>query len=331
MSSFRALRVEKVGDENYSRNVVVRDTAELPAGELLIDVAFSSLNYKDALSAIGNRGVTRHYPHTPGVDAAGYVLESSADHFSAGDSVIVTGYDLGMNTAGGFGQRIRVPAEWAIPIPLGLDLKSSMILGTAGLTAGLCVKKLELLGMTNDNGPILVTGSTGGVGSLTVKLLSHLGYEVHAVTGKDSQHGFLRRIGAHAILSRQDFLQGSKRALLEAKWGGLVDTVGGSVLFNAVKSLRYGASAAVCGLVASAEFPATVFPFILRNVNVLGIDSVELPLAQKAEMWERLAGPWRFGELDELVVPFSLDTVSGGIDRILAGDMIGRGLVDLRV
>ena len=327
--AFRAFRVDKTEDRKYPRSIVERETADLPDGELLIDVAYSSLNYKDALSATGNPGVTRNFPHTPGIDAAGVVAESSVDAFSPGDEVVAIGFDLGMNTAGGFGRRIRIPAGWAVPMPSGLDLRSSMILGTAGFTAALCVDKLEAAGMSVDGGPVLVTGSTGGVGSVAVKLLAKLGYEVHAVTGKAAQHGFLKELGASAVMSREDALAGAERPLGRETWGGVVDTVGGQILVNAVKSLRYGMSLAACGLVASPEIPATVLPFILRHVNLLGIDSVELPLDQKSAIWRKLGGDWNLDGLDDLVEPLSLDTLSDAIDRILAGEMVGRGLVDL--
>lgn len=328
-SAFRAFRVDKTEDRKFPRSIVERETADLPEGELLIDVAYSSLNYKDALSATGNPGVTRSFPHTPGIDAAGVVAESSVAAFSPGDEVIAIGFDLGMNTAGGFGQKIRIPAGWAVPMPSGLDLRTSMILGTAGFTAALCVDKLEAAGMSPEGGPVLVTGSTGGVGSVAVKLLAKLGYEVHAVTGKAAQHGFLSSLGASAIMSREDALAGAERPLGRETWGGVVDTVGGQTLVNAVKSLRYGMSLAACGLVASPEIPATVLPFILRHVNLLGIDSVELPLDQKEAIWRKLGGEWRLDGLDDLAQPLRLDTLSAAIDRILAGEMVGRGLVDL--
>ncbi len=327
MTAFRAFRVAKTADRQFVRSVEPQDTADLPPGELLIDVAYSSLNYKDALSATGNPGVTRSFPHTPGIDAAGTVAESSVDGFKAGDAVVVIGFDLGMNTPGGFGQKIRVPAGWAVPMPAGLDARTSMILGTAGFTAALCVDKLTAAGMAPSGGPVLVTGATGGVGSVAVKLLAKLGYEVHAATGKAAQHGFLRGLGAAEILGRDAALAGSDRPLLKETWGGVVDTVGGEILVNAVKSLRYGASLAACGLVASPNIPATVLPFILRHVNLLGVDSVELPLPRKAEIWGRLAGPWRLDGLEELATPLKLDDLSAAIDRILAGEMVGRGLV----
>ena len=330
MSAFRAFRVAKTEDRQFPRSIEQRDTSDLPPGELLIDVAYSSLNYKDALSATGNPGVTRNFPHTPGIDAAGVVAESSVADFKRGDAVIVIGFDLGMNTPGGFGQKIRVPAGWAVRMPAGLDARQSMILGTAGFTAALCIHKLEAAGMVPDGGPVLVTGATGGVGSVAVKLLAKLGYEVHGATGKTDQHDFLKSLGADTVLDREAVLAGTERPLLKETWGGVVDTVGGDILVNAVKSLRYGQSLAACGLVASPNIPATVLPFILRHVNLLGVDSVELPLPQKAEIWGKLAGAWRLDGLEALATPLTLDTLSDAIDRILAGKMVGRGLVDLQ-
>jgi alcohol dehydrogenase len=203
-----------------------------------------------------------------------------------------------------------------------------MILGTAGFTAAECIDKLEAAGMTPAAGPVLVTGSTGGVGSVAVKLLAHLGYEVAAVTGKAEQHDFLTALGATEILSREDAAAGTERPLLAERWGGVVDTVGGEILFNAVKSLRYGCSLAACGLVAATDFQANVLPFLLRNVNLLGVDSVQLPLAEKSRIWNRLAGDWLL-DLGDLEEAFTLDTLSDGIDRILAGAMVGRGVVTL--
>ena len=328
MTTFRALQIAKT-EGGYARAVVERTVDDLPPGELLVDVAYSSLNYKDALSATGNPGVTRNFPHTPGIDAAGVVAASSSAAFAAGDGVIVIGFDLGMNTAGGFAQKVRVPAAWAVPMPDGLDARAAMVLGTAGFTAALCVDKLQGVGgMTPAGGPVLVTGATGGVGSVAVRLLAKLGYEVHAATGKAAEHDYLRALGAHAVLTREALLAGAQRPLGKEQWGGVVDTVGGPLLVSAVKALRYGASAAACGLAASADLPATVLPFILRHVNLLGVDSVELPLARKAEIWAKLAGPWRLEGLERVVQPLTLDTLAAAIDRILAGEMVGRGLVD---
>jgi len=325
--SFSAFWVEK-NEQGFSRSIIQREVDDLPAGEVLIDVRYSSVNFKDGLSATGNPGVTRNFPHTPGIDAAGIVLASESAEIQVGDEVIVIGFDLGMNTPGGFSQRIRVPAGWVVKMPAGLTTHSAMILGTAGFTAAECIDKLQTAGMTPESGPVLVTGATGGVGSVAVKLLSHLGYEVAAVTGKPEQHEFLMSLGASELLTREEAAEGVSRPLLAERWGGVVDTVGGDILFNAVKSLRYGCSLAACGLVAGAEFQGSVLPFLLRHVNILGIDSVELPLAEKTRIWARLAGEWQvdFSDLEEKL---TLDDLSGAIDRILAGAMVGRGVVHL--
>ena len=325
--SFRAFQVEKM-ESGFVRSVIEREEDDLPAGELLIDVHYSSLNYKDALSATGNPGVTRAFPHTPGIDAAGVVLASDDSEFAVGDEVIVIGFDLGMGTSGGFGKRIRVPAGWAVKMPQGMDARASMRIGTAGFTAAECVQKLELGGMTPASGPVLVTGATGGVGSVAVKLLAQLGYEVVAVTGKSDKHDFLRALGAAEFMTREQASEGAEKPLLAERWGGVVDTVGGDILFNAVKSLRYGCSAAACGLVAAPNFAASVLPFILRHVNLLGIDSVQLPITEKSAIWSRLATDWRM-DLSDLEEILTLDSLSAAIDRILAGQMVGRGVVDL--
>ena len=322
---FSAFHVTKT-DDGFTRAIVERETADLPEGDVLIDVQFSSVNYKDGLSATGNPGVTRNFPHTPGIDAAGIVSESNDGDLPVGTEVIVIGFDLGMGTAGGFGQKIRVPAGWVVPCPDGLTLHQSMILGTAGFTAAECIDKLEANGMTPEAGPVLVTGATGGVGSVAVKLLSHLGYEIAAVTGKPDQHEFLKGLGVGEILSREDALEGGNRPLLGERWGGVVDTVGGEMLFTAVKSLRYGCSLAACGLVGGADVPASVLPFLLRHVNILGIDSVQLPLNDKRRIWGRLSNEWRI-DLSDLEEKLTLDQVSDALDRILAGQMVGRGVL----
>ena len=328
MSEFKALLVSEAADGGFQRQVVQRQISELADGELLIRVRYSSLNYKDALSASGNRGVTKLYPHTPGIDAAGVVEASSVSEFAAGDEVIVTGYDLGMNTAGGFGQYIRVPAAWAIKRPQGLSLREAMLLGTAGLTAALCVDKLERVGVSPQDGVVLVTGATGGVGSVAVMLLKKLGYRVAAATGKADQADFLRSLGADEIVSREELQQGVERPLLKERWAAAVDTVGGDILFNVVKSLRRGGSVACCGLTAGVGFQASVMPFILRGVNLLGVDSVELPLVVKASMWDKLSLQWKL-DLAPLTQEVALEALPAAIERILGGGMVGRVLVRL--
>ncbi len=329
MSSFKALQVSETEGGRFESKIIERATDDLPAGEVLIRVRYSSLNFKDALSASGNRGVTRSYPHTPGIDAAGIVASSSVAEFAEGDEVIVTGYDLGMNTAGGFGQYIRVPAAWVIKRPQGLSLRDAMILGTAGLTAALCVDKLEQAGLEPGDAPVLVTGATGGVGSIAVALLASLGYKVAAVTGKADQADFLTRLGATQIVERAALQAGVEKALLKEQWNGAVDTVGGDILFNVVKSLQRGASVACCGLTAGTHFQASVLPFILRGVNLLGVDSVEIPLVVKASMWDKLSLQWKLANLDELAHEIGLAQLPEAIERILAGGQVGRVLVRL--
>lgn len=324
MSTYQALWVTET--PQYQQRVIERSLADLPDGEVLIRVHYSSLNYKDALSATGNRGVTRTFPHTPGIDAAGVVEHSKVAEFTAGDEVIVTGYDLGMNTYGGMAQYIRVPAAWVIKRPAGLSLRESMILGTAGLTAALCVDKLLRAGLTVDAGPVLVTGATGGVGSIAIVLLKQLGFDVTAVTGKTEQTEFLLQLGAKQVIDREALTVGTDKALLKPQWAGVVDTVGGDILFNAVKSLQYGASAACCGLTAGIDFKASVLPFILRGVNLLGVDSVELPLVNKASMWDKLSLQWKM-DLDNLVKEISLKDVPNAIATMLASQQTGRTLV----
>lgn len=329
MSRFKALLVSEENGTFVPR-VVERDCSELPVGEVLVRVRYSSLNYKDALSAHGNRSVTRTYPHTPGIDAAGVVASSSVPEFVVGDEVIVTGYDLGMNTPGGFGQYIRVPSAWLIKRPAGLSLRESMLLGTAGLTAALCVEKLEQVGgLTPEAGPVLVTGATGGVGSIAVALLSRLGYTVAASTGKADQETFLRQLGAQQVVPRGDLLGSAEKPVLKERWAGAVDTVGGDILFSVIKSLRYGASVACCGLTAGVAFQANVLPFILRGVNLLGVDSVEMPLVVKASMWDKLSLQWKLDGLEALAHDVGLEPLPEVIERILAGRLVGRVLVDL--
>ena len=329
MSAFEALWIEKT-DNGFTRNIITRNTSDLPSGDLLIEVAYSSLNYKDAMSATGAPGVTRNYPHTPGIDAAGIVLETTSSDFAVGDEVIVIGFDLGMDTPGGFGQRIRVPSDWAIKKPDDLTLKESMILGTAGFTAALAIKKLEDVAMSPEGGPVLVTGATGGVGSVAVRLLSHLNYEVHAVSGKPDQHGFLKDLGAAEIISREDASANAERPIGRETWGGVIATVGGDILVNGLKGLRYGQSLASCGLVLSPSIKATVLPFILRHVNLLGIDSVQLPIDQKRDIWQLLASSWKLDDLENLSTNLELKDVSEAVDRILQGQMVGRCVVNLR-
>lgn len=327
--SFKALWVTENADKTVTRAVVTRSTDDLPPGEVLVRVEWSALNYKDALSATGNKGVTRKYPHTPGIDAAGVVEESSDPKLQPGTAVIVTSYDLGMNTPGGFGGYIRVPAAWVVPMPKGLDARASMILGTGGLTAGLSLRRLQSGGVKPGDGEVLVTGATGGVGSMAVAILARAGYTVVAGSGKADAADWLRGLGASEVIGRADLDDSSGRPMLKGRWAGVIDTVGGNVLATALKTLRYGGVATCCGLVASPDLPTSVFPFILRGVSLLGVDSAECPMAERAAVWQHLAGDWKPANLDGMAHECTLETLEPEIEAILKGRQRGRVLVRL--
>ena len=326
--TFKAMVVSEKADQKFIREIKQKELSDLPAGELLIEVKYSSLNYKDALSASGNKGVTRKYPHTPGIDAAGVIATSSTSQFGAGDQVIVTGFDLGMNTAGGFGQYISIPASWAVKLPQGLTLKESMAYGTAGLTAALCVMRLMAFGLSKDSGEVLVTGATGGVGSVAVGILAKLGFDVVAATGKTDEKDFLTQLGAKAIISRDEANDTSGRPLQKGRWAGVVDAVGGNILATAIKSTKYGGLVAACGNTMSADLAVSVYPFILRGVSLLGVDSVEIPMNTRLRTWQKLAHDWKF-DLSGFVSECALEELSPKIDLILKGGIRGREVVDL--
>ncbi len=326
-TQFRALWVEEKPDGIFTRSIVTRTVDDLPPGDVLIRVHFSSLNYKDALSATGNKGVTRKYPHTPGIDAAGLVVESSAPHLQPGDPVVVIGHDLGMNTPGGFGQFIRVPAGWVVKLPTTLSPAESMAIGTAGFTAGMSVEALQGHGVAPGDGEVLVTGATGGVGSVAVALLARLGYTVVAATGKEESHEFLRDLGAAAVINRSEVDDPSGRPLLKERWAGVVDTVGGNPLVTALKSTRYGGAVTACGNVASPKLEMTVFPFILRGVKLLGIDSVNCALADRERLWAKFANEWRLPLLTQMVRRVGLEDLDHEISLILHGGQVGRIVV----
>jgi acrylyl-CoA reductase (NADPH) len=325
---YKAFIVEEIKKDVFKGEVRETTVNDLPEGDVIVKVKYSALNYKDALSATGNRGVTRNYPHTPGIDAAGTIHWSGKKGLEKGDDVIVTGYDFGMNTSGGFGQYIRVPSDWVIKCPPGLTLKQSMIMGTAGVTAGMSVSKLSRT-VKPEHGKILVTGATGGVGSLAVGILSKLGYHVTALSGKKNAKSFLESLGAKEIITREALLEHSKRPMLKAQWAGAVDTVGGEILASAVKSIQDLGVVTCCGNVASADLPLTVFPFILRGVTLIGIDSQNCPMEERKEVWENLSHAWKLDLLDEYHKEISLDELNDAIQKILKGQNKGRVLVDL--
>jgi acrylyl-CoA reductase (NADPH) len=329
MTAYKALYIQQKDDGSFQRSIVQRDTADLPANEVLIRVQYSSLNFKDAMSAHGNKGVTREFPHQAGIDAAGEVEHSTSGQFKPGDKVLVTGYDLGMNTAGGLAQYIRVPASWVLACPRGLNPKRSMLFGTAGLTAQLCINKLQRMGVTPEKGQVLVTGATGGVGSIAVALLANAGYEVVASSGKADQAAMLKAIGAREVIDRAEFGEPNKRPLLKERFAGAVDVVGGDTLGNVIKSLKAGGSVACCGLVQSATFEATVLPFILRGVNLLGVDSVEIPLSEKLAAWKQLARAAKLDSIARLNSQITLKQVPDALAKLFTGGVVVHTIVKI--
>jgi putative YhdH/YhfP family quinone oxidoreductase len=325
---FSAYWITEESDGTFKSQVIQRNTGDLPQNGVLIKVAYSSLNYKDALSATGNKGVTRRYPHTPGIDAAGFVAESSSPDFKPGDQVIVTGYDLGMNTMGGFGEYINVLPEWVVPLPSGLSLKDSMILGTAGFTAALSVHHLIRCGQKTSDGPLLITGATGGVGSLSVAIASKTGFDVTASTGKKDENEYLINIGAKTIIDRSAVDDHSGRMLLRPQWAGAIDTVGGNTLATILKSLKPHGNVACCGNVASPLLNTSVFPFILNGVNLLGINSATTPMQLRKTLWEKLAYEWKPDFQVLKTQTAGLDSMHRSIEKILEGGITGRVVLE---
>jgi len=327
-TEFKALVVEQTQPKEFVRSIQRRSLADLPPGEVLIRVDYSSLNFKDALSATGNPGVTRNFPHTPGIDAAGTVVQSSSAHFQVGDAVIATSYDLGMNTAGGLGQYIRVPSAWVLPLPKTLTPFEAMSFGTAGLTAALMVNALLDNGLEPSMGPVLVTGATGGVGSLAVAILAKLGFSVTASTGKQAETPFLMSLGAAEVIDRESLLT-NNRPLQAERWAGVVDVVAGPTLANAIQASQYNGVVTCSGLVGAVDLTTSIFPFILRGVRLIGIDSVQCTMAVRTRAWQRLAGDFKPACLPELTTEVRLEQVEDYLLAMLAGKSLGRVVVNM--
>ena len=324
--TYRAIVVRETGG-GFSQAIEELDSDDLPEGEVVVRVLYSSLNYKDALSASGNRGVTKQYPHTPGIDAAGEVVSSTVADFQPGDLVTVTDYDLGMNTPGGWGERIRVPADWVVPVPEGLGAEESMAIGTAGLTAAMSVLEVTNASITPDRGPVLVTGATGGVGSFAVSILAHAGYDVVAATGKPDARPFLLGLGATDVLSRDEIDPDPSRPLVKGRWAAVVDTVGGPILAAAVKSVMARGVVTCCGNVAAPELHTTVYPFILRGLRLIGVDCGNCPIESRHDLWTMLAGGWKIDGLSELYRVVRLESVEEEVEAMLQGKSRGRVVV----
>ncbi len=317
-------------DDRFSVGIESLDEGRLPEGEVTLRVEWSSLNYKDGLACIPKGQVVRRYPMVPGIDLAGTVVESADARFKAGDGVFVTGYGTGVSHPGGFAEMARMPADWTLPLPKGLSAKEAMAIGTAGFTAALSIHELERNGLRPENGTVIVTGATGGVGSTTVAMLAQLGYTVAASTGKPDEAGFLRGLGATEILSREEVSAESPKPLESERWAGAVDPVGGATAAYLLRTTKYGGAVASSGLTGGTQVSTTVLPFILRGVSWLGIDSVLCPQALRRELWERLGADLKpKGLMESIVWETDLDGVQEAAARILKGEVRGRGVVRL--
>jgi alcohol dehydrogenase len=328
--TFKALLVEEQSDKVFSKSIVERKLSDLPENDLLIDVHYSSLNYKDAMSASGNKAISRYFPHTPGIDAAGVVVSDKSGTFSPGDEVLVFGYDLGMNTSGGLGQKISIPANWAVLRPNTLTLKEAMTYGTGGLTAALCIEKLEKMGAKPSDGAVAITGATGGVGSISIALLKQLGYEVLAFSGKPEQSDKLKVLGANEVLARDSILEVKDALAGKPKWAHAIDTLGGDYLTGLLKQLKPGGGVASVGLAASPQIAMSVIPFITRGVSLLGVDSVFIPLDDKKHIWHRVATDMKLPNLESYQQEISLNDTPEYLDKFLKGQVVGRYVVNVQ-
>ena len=326
---FEALVVEKDAEGGTHAATRTLELDDLPDGEVTVAVEWSTLNYKDGLCLGSGGGLVRKYPHVPGIDFAGRVETSSDPRYAEGDRVVLTGWRVGEAHWGGYSQKARAKADWLVPLPDGLTTRQAMIVGTAGLTAMLAVMALEDHGLEPGHGPVLVTGAAGGVGSVAVALLSSLGHEVAAVTGRPETEGYLRGLGATTIVPRAELAETVKRPLESEAWSGCVDAVGGAMLARVLGQMKYGASVAAVGLAGGASLPASVVPFLLRGVNLLGIDSVLQPYANRVRAWERVARDLPMERLEEMARPATLGDLPELGAAILQGQVQGRVIVDV--
>jgi putative YhdH/YhfP family quinone oxidoreductase len=328
-TSFRAFLADPASG-SIKRAVTTLRTDELPPDGVLLEVHWSSVNYKDALATLPNGRVARVSPLIPGIDLAGVVVSSDDPAFPEGTEVLAHGYDLGVARHGGFAEYARVPAEWLVPLPTGIDLREAMVIGTAGFTAALSVVALEQHGISPQSGPVLVTGATGGVGSFAVSILATRGYHVVASTGKSSAERYLRQLGAAELVDRGELDKPSQRPLESATWAAAVDCVGGTTLANVLKRIHYGGAVAASGLTGGADVPTTVMPFILRGVALLGIDSVQTPVDRRRDVWRRLATDLRPAALSAIGHDIGLGELDAALTEIHAGRVTGRYVVDIR-
>ena len=327
--SFNALVVEKDDEGKTSASIQQLDDAQLPDGDVSVSVEYSTVNYKDGLCIGPGGGLVRNYPHVPGIDFSGTVEASSDARYKPGDKVVLTGWRVGEAWWGGYAQKARVKADWLVPLPGGLSTRNAMAVGTAGFTAMLSVIALEDHGLVPGGGPVLVTGAAGGVGSVATAILSNLGYEVAGVTGRPETTDYLKSLGATQIVARDEINETVKRPLEAETWSGCIDAVGGSMLARVLGQMKYGASVASVGLAGGSDLPATVIPFLLRGVNLLGIDSVMQPYAARLLAWQRIASDLPMDKLEEMIVPATLGDLPNLGNSILKGQVRGRVVVDV--
>ncbi|MBM0066790.1 NADPH:quinone oxidoreductase family protein [Alkalicoccobacillus gibsonii] len=330
---FKAFVIDK-SDSNVQLEVQEITKDFLPDADVLIKVHYSGINYKDGLASQSNGKIVSTYPFIPGVDLAGQVVQSKDRRFEKGDYVIATSYDIGVSHYGGYSEYASIPADWILPLPKslssGLTLKESMILGTAGFTSALSIQRLEEHGLSIDDGPVVVTGATGGVGSLAVAMLAKRGYEVIASTGKESEHDFLKSLGASKVISREELYDGTLKSLASQRWAAAIDPVGGKPLASLLSQIKSGGSVAVSGLTAGGSVPTTVYPFILRGVNLLGIDSVFTPMSVRKQIWHRLSTDLKPNNIDSFIAKeIRLDDLPTTLPNILDGNIRGRVLINV--
>ncbi|MEH6360496.1 MAG: acryloyl-CoA reductase [Amylibacter sp.] len=327
--TFNAMLVEKDETGKTQASVQQLTLDQLPQGNVTVAVDYSTVNYKDGLCIGPGGGLVRNYPHVPGIDMAGTVEQSSDDRYKSGDKVVLTGWRYGEVHWGGYAQKTRVNADWLVPLPDGLTTKQAMAVGTAGFTAMLSVMALEDHGLKPEGGPVLVTGAAGGVGSVATAILAHLGYEVAAVTGRPEAADYLKSLGATQIVAREDINETVKRPLEAETWAGCIDAVGGDMLARVLGQLKYGGSIAAVGLAGGAGLPTTVIPFLLRGVNLLGIDSVHCPTEKRLAVWKRVAKDLPMDKLEDMIVPATLNDLPRLGSDILRGQVKGRVVVDV--
>ena len=327
--AFNAMVVRKNEEGKTSAQLEQLELDQLPDGDVTVAVEYSTLNYKDGLCLGPGGGLVRNYPHVPGIDFAGTVEASGDDRYKPGDKVVLTGWNVGESWWGGYAQKARVKADWLVPLPEGLSTKDAMAVGTAGFTAMLATMALEDHGLKPENGPVLVTGAAGGVGSVATAILSNLGYEVAGVTGRPETADYLKSLGAKTIVPRTELNETTKRPLESETWAGCIDAVGGDMLARVLGQMKYGTSVAAVGLAGGAHLPATVIPFLLRGVNLLGIDSVRRPFEDRVRAWQRVATDLPMTKLNEMVEPATLNNLPALGKAILAGEVRGRVVVDV--